>query len=314
MILSSGVERQPLPVGCMLSLKGERVLQDHWLRRHFYYQRGISKVDWVKEKEVALEAALEAGRYIKQRLGRIDRIDYKSAFNIVTDVDKSSEALIVEHIKQAFPADSIVAEEGSGASEKPSNRCWFIDPLDGTTNFTHSYPFFAVSIGFASDDAMVVGVVYSPVSDEKFVAVKGQGAYLNDQRIAVSTVSDIETSLLATGFPADTSTATFNNLEIFQELTNRTHGVRRDGSAALDLCFVATGRLDAFWEMKLSPWDVAAGSLIVEEAGGRVTNLVSGEFDRYSGHILASNGLIHQDVAQILKTFRAVRTTHDVKA
>ncbi|HEY9680895.1 MAG TPA: inositol monophosphatase family protein [Oculatellaceae cyanobacterium] len=271
-------------------------------------------MDWVKEKEVALQAALEAGRYIKQRLGRIDRIDYKSAFNIVTDVDKSSEALIVEHIKRAFPTDSIVAEEGSGAGEKPSNRCWFIDPLDGTTNFTHSYPFFAVSIGFASDNAMVVGVVYNPVSDEKFIAVKGQGAYLNDERIAVSTVSEIETSLLATGFPADTSTATFNNLEIFQELTNKTHGVRRDGSAALDLCFVAAGRLDAFWELKLSPWDVAAGSLIVEEAGGKVTNLVSGEFDIYSGHILASNGLIHQDIVQILKTFRAVRTTHHVKA
>ena len=270
-------------------------------------------MDWLKEKEIATEAAIEAGRYIKKRLGNIDRIDYKSAFNIVTDVDQSSEKLIVERIKKTFPDDSLVAEEGSGAGQEPSKRCWFIDPLDGTTNFTHSYPFFAVSIGFAHADEMVVGVVYNPVSEEMFVAVKGQGAFLNDSPLRVSTVADIEASLLATGFPADTATAKFNNLEIFQELTNKTHGVRRDGSAALDLCYVASGRLDAFWEMKLSPWDVAAGSLIVEEAGGKVTNLVSGPFDKYSGHILASNGLIHNDVVQILKTFTAVKTTHDLK-
>jgi myo-inositol-1(or 4)-monophosphatase len=298
----------------MLSLKGERTLHKQSLCRHFCYQRGASTVDWLKEKEVATKAALEAGSYIKKRLGNIDRIDYKSAFNIVTDVDQSSERLIVDHIKRAFPEDSLMAEEGSGAGEKQSQRCWFIDPLDGTTNFTHSYPFFAVSIGFACDNEMVVGVVYNPISGENFVAVKGQGATLNDQPIRVSAVSDIEASLLATGFPADTATAQFNNLEIFQELTNRTHGVRRDGAAALDLCYVACGRLDAFWEMKLSPWDVAAGSLIVEEAGGKVTDLVAGDFDRYSGHILASNGLIHNDVVQILKTFTAVKTTHGFKA
>ena len=266
-------------------------------------------MDSVLDKKVAVEAALEAGRYIKQRLGNIDRIDYKGAFNIVTDVDQSAEAMIIKSIKKIFPADSIVAEE-SGNEKNDAKRCWFIDPLDGTTNFTHSYPHFCVSIGLETDGKMTTGVVYNPMSDELFVAQAGMGAFMNEKPIKVSTIPNIDESMLATGFPADTSTAKYNNLEIFQALTNKTHGVRRDGSAALDLCYVACGRLDAFWEMKLNPWDVAAGSLIVEEAGGEVSNLISGKFDMFSGHILASNKLIHEQVVHILKTFNAVKEVH----
>ncbi len=262
-----------------------------------------------KDKQVAIKAALEAGKFIKERLGNISRIDYKSAFNIVTDVDKTSESMILKAIKSNFPNDSVVAEEGSGALDN-LERCWFIDPLDGTTNFTHTYPFFAVSIGLEIASEMALGVVYNPVSDEMFFAEAGKGAYLNDHPIKVSKIDNVSSSLMATGFPADTSTASYNNLEIFQELTNHSHGVRRDGSAALDLCFVACGRLDAFWELKLAPWDVAAGSLIVREAGGLVTNLVNGRFQKSNGHILATNGLIHQQVVNMLQDFNAVKTSN----
>lgn len=268
-------------------------------------------MDSAKDKEVAFAAALEAGKFIKERLGHISRIDYKSAFNIVTDVDKASETMILKQIKSAFPTDSVVAEEGGGGMDNV-DRCWFIDPLDGTTNFTHTYPYFAVSIGLEVKGKMSLGVVYNPISQEMFWAQAGKGAWLNDEKIAVSKIDELANSLMATGFPADTSTAVYNNLEIFQELTNTSHGVRRDGSAALDLCYVASGRLDAFWEMKLSPWDVAAGSLIVEEAGGKVSNLVNGEFIKNSGHILASNGLIHDQVVKVLKTFKAVQAVHGV--
>jgi myo-inositol-1(or 4)-monophosphatase len=266
-------------------------------------------VDSTRDRDLAINAARAAGKYIKERLGNISRIDYKSAYNIVTDVDKATEKLILDMIKSENPDDSVVAEEGGGGI-KAGDRCWFIDPLDGTTNFTHTYPFFCVSIGLEVAGKMAVGVVYNPISDELFSAEGGKGAFLNDAAISVSKIDKLETSLLATGFPADTATSVYNNLEIFKELTNNSHGVRRDGSAALDLCFVACGRLDAFWEMKLAPWDVAAGSLIVAEAGGRVTNLISGPFDKSNGHIIASNGLIHDEVVATLKTFKVVQKVH----
>lgn len=273
-------------------------------------------MDSTRDKNLAIRAALKAGKYIRERVGKISSIDYKSAYNIVTDVDKATEKLILEMIKNEYPEDSVVAEEGGGGI-KAGNRCWFIDPLDGTTNFTHTYPFFCVSIGLEVAGKMSVGVVYNPINDELFWAEAGKGAFLNKSPIdktpiKVSKIETLETSLLATGFPADTATAVYNNLEIFKELTNNSHGVRRDGSAALDLCYVACGRLDAFWEMKLAPWDVAAGSLIVEEAGGRVTNLIAGPFDKNNGHIIASNGLIHDEVVATLKTFKAVQNQHNV--
>ena len=219
--------------------------------------------------------------------------------------------MILKRIKAEFPRDSVVAEEGGGGIDDVE-RCWFIDPLDGTKEFIDGNGEFTVNIALIHQHRAVMGVVYNPVSEELFWAQAGCGAYLNDEKIAVSKIADKENSLLATGFPADTSTAVYNNLEIFKELTNSTHGVRRDGSAALDLCYVACGRLDAFWEMKLSPWDVAAGSLIVSEAGGSVTNLINGTFDKQSGHILASNGLIHDQIVAILKTFNAVKTAHGI--
>jgi myo-inositol-1(or 4)-monophosphatase len=246
--------------------------------------------------ELTQAIAREAGALLKSRVGKIKNIDYKGAYNIVTDVDKASEKMIIEAIQKNYPDDGLLGEEGGAVIAQKSNRRWIIDPLDGTTNYAHSYPFFAVSIGVEEDNKMVVGVVYNPMADEMFVAEKGGGAFLNGVKLQVSKEGSLENSLLATGFPPDTVNNMHNNLESFKYLTNQCHGVRRDGSAALDLCFVAAGRLDGFWERKLSPWDVAAGSLIVEEAGGTVTNLDGGFMELAKGNILASNGLIHEQV------------------
>ncbi|HEY9677046.1 MAG TPA: inositol monophosphatase family protein [Drouetiella sp.] len=256
-----------------------------------------------KAKKVAFTAALEAGKFIKERVGKIKQIDYKGAFNLVTDVDKASERMILETLRSEFPDDSYVAEEGGGNEAKTNQRRWYVDPLDGTTNFTHSYPFFCVSIGMEEAGKMMLGVVYNPIADELFVAERGQGAYLNDEKISVSKIGELGHSLLATGFPPDTgnSDVPYNNMVPFTTLTNLSHGVRRDGSAALDLCFVACGRLDGFWELKLSPWDIAAGSLIVEEAGGSVSDLSNGPLDMPTGHILATNKLIHEEVVGVMK-------------
>jgi len=254
-----------------------------------------------KDKQLALRAALEAGKYIKEHVGHIKQIDYKSAFNIVTDVDKASEKMILEILRSENPDDSYTAEEGGGKTGTKTNRHWYVDPLDGTTNFTHSYPFFCVSIGLEEAGKMVLGVVYNPMTNELFTAVAGQGAYLNDERIHVSRIEELSNSLLATGFPPDTATAKHNNMVPFTTLTTMSHGVRRDGSAALDLCYVASGRLEGFWELKLSPWDIAAGSLIVEEAGGRVSDLSNGPLDMPTGHILATNNLIHHEVVAVMR-------------
>ncbi len=182
-----------------------------------------------------------------------------------------------------------------------------IDPLDGTTNFAHGYPFFCVSIALEQNGQVALGVVYNPISDELFYAVRGEGAFLNDEKIHVSMVESINESLMATGFPPDTRHSPINNMSEFKTLTDMSHGVRRDGSAALDLCYVACGRIDAFWERKLAPWDVAAGSLIVEEAGGKVSNLEGDALDIDRGHILASNGLIHSQIIHVLHELKATR-------
>ncbi len=254
-------------------------------------------------RQTAFKAAREAGALLRERVGKIKNIDYKGAFNIVTDVDRASERIVLDILNAAFPDFDILAEE-SGAHTGSSGRRWLIDPLDGTTNYTHAYPFFCVSIGFESDGEIMLGVVYNPISDELFWAEKGKGAWLNETPIRVSAIGSLSAGLLATGFAPDTSSAEDSNMAQFSTLTELSHGVRRDGSAALDLCFVACGRLDGFWEMKLSPWDTAAGSLIVSEAGGKVTNLSGGSFDMTTGHILTTNGLIHDEVVSVLTSIR----------
>jgi myo-inositol-1(or 4)-monophosphatase len=258
-----------------------------------------------KLKETAFKAARQAGSLLMERVGKIKSVDYKSAFNIVTDVDKASESLIISILKSDFPHTDILAEE-SGAHNTGDKQRWIIDPLDGTTNYTHSYPFFSVAIAFEENGEVILGVVYNPYVNEMFWAVKGQGAFLNNEPIKVSKNDALAKSLLATGFPADTKGSRYNNIKSFSTVTDLCHGVRRDGSAALDLCFVACGRLDGFWELKLSPWDTAGGVLIVREAGGKVSGLEGEDFDIYSGHVFASNGLIHQEVIDVLAKTREV--------
>lgn len=251
-------------------------------------------------KETAFAAAKQAGSILKERLGNIKNVDYKSAFNLVTDVDKQSESAVIEIIKAQFPNDQILAEE-TGEHVASSKRRWIIDPLDGTTNYAHGYPFFCVSIGYEDAGVMQFGVIFNPISNELFWAEKGKGAYLNDKPIHVSTNATLATSLLVTGFAADTQTAKCSNMTQFSKLTDASHGVRRDGSAALDLSFVACGRVDGFWELKLAQWDLAAGTLLVTEAGGTVSNLTGGEFDITTGHVLATNGLIHEELIRALE-------------
>ncbi len=251
-----------------------------------------------KERQIAFRAALEAGALIRERMGQAS-IDYKSAFNIVTDVDKASEELILKILHDEFPGDDFVAEEGGGKAIGKARR-WLIDPVDGTTNFAHGYPFFCVSIGLEEKGEMVLGVIYDPVRDEMFSAIKDNGAFLNDDRIHVSKVETLTNSLLATGFPPDTVTSAFDNMAQFNRFTNLSQGVRRDGSAAMDLAYVACGRLDGYWEKKLAPWDVAAGSLIVREAGGQVSDFAGAPLSIDEGIIIASNGLIHDEIVKIL--------------
>lgn len=242
---------------------------------------------------VARDTALKAGGMLKDELYGARQIGYKGDINLVTEMDKRSERAIVDALHAAFPGHGIVAEEETTIRSE-SAYTWVIDPLDGTTNYAHGYPCFSVSIALLQHGSPILGLVYDPMRDELFWAEKKQGAFLNGKRISVSVVHTLIQSLLATGFPYDRKVSEENNMTYFHDLLMASQEVRRDGSAALDLCSVASGRFDGFWELKLKPWDVAAGSLIVAEAGGKVTNLDGSTFDMQGEEILASNGLIHQ--------------------
>src|SRR5271155_5734808 len=248
--------------------------------------------------EIATDAACEAGALLLADFARPKNISYKGEVDIVTESDRRSEALIVGRLRDHFPQHGIVAEEGGTGAAAGARYCWYVDPLDGTTNFAHGYPCFAVSLGLLEDGDPLVGVVYNPVSRELFSAVRGEGAYLDHKRIHVSPIEKLATSLVATGFPTDKLRQS-RNINYYWGFTLRSHGVRRDGSAALDLCSVACGRFDAFWEFGLKSWDTAAGILLVQEADGRVTDM-NGEPYRLGGpHTLATNGRIHGEMRQV---------------
>src|ERR1700720_3844060 len=220
--------------------------------------------------DVAIETAEEAGKILREEFDRPPQISYKGDVDLVTQADRRSEAAIVARLTKYFPEHAIAAEEGTGhESNSASEFRWHVDPLDGTTNFAHGYPCFSVSIALAQRGALLVGVVYNPFYDELFAASRGGGATLNGKRIFVSKVDTLATSLLCTGFPTHKRHAN-PNIHFYWDFTLRSHGVRRDGSAALDLACVAAGRFDGFWEFGLQKWDTAAGVLLVEEAGGKV--------------------------------------------
>jgi myo-inositol-1(or 4)-monophosphatase len=250
--------------------------------------------------DFAVETAREAGTLLSQLSKQPRQISYKRKSDIVTDADRRSEAMIIERIRRHFPDHAIVAEEGGG-KETASDYCWYVDPLDGTTNFAHGFPVYCVTLALACRDEVIAGVVYDPNRKEMFAAERGAGATLNGERIRVSPTSDIAESLLGTGFPPFASNHDLN-LQFFFKLTHLSHGIRRAGAAALDLCSVAVGRFEGFWELKLNPWDKAAGSLLVTEAGGRVTDLTGGAFSLHRDEIFASNGLIHEPMLEVFSS------------
>ena len=252
----------------------------------------------------AWEAADAAGTLIRESWQEPKRIDYKGAIDLVTSIDRECEQRIVDVLQRNFPHHSILAEEETNLIGTETNHRWIIDPLDGTTNFAHGYPHFSVSIALEHGNEILLGLVYDPMRRECFRAVKSQGATLNGSVIRASAVKELDKALLATGFPYDRRTNADFYLTFFKEFMTRSQGIRRGGSAALDLCYVACGRIDGFWEFKLRPWDTAAGALIVEEAGGKLTDCSGEPFSIRGDETLASNGTIHDEMVGVMKQIR----------
>lgn len=244
----------------------------------------------------AVEIARQAGSLLLPFFERRVKVEYKGEVDLVTEADRASEAFILERLRAYFPDHAVVAEE-TGGHEADSPYCWYVDPLDGTTNFAHSYPVFCVSIGLARKEQMIVGVVYDPTRDELFAAEKGRGASLNGEPIHVSAIKRLEEALVVTGFPSKKRHKN-PNIHFYHEMNMRSHGARRPGSAAIDLAYVSSGRMDCFWEFHLQPWDLAAGRLLVEEAGGRMTDAEGHPHRLDSPSILASNGHLHEQLLQ----------------
>jgi myo-inositol-1(or 4)-monophosphatase len=251
--------------------------------------------------DIATEAALAGGAVLQSCLGKLEDIQEKGrSGDLVTEADKGAEVAILEVIRRHFPDHGILAEESGKLGAAESAFLWAIDPLDGTTNYAHQYPFYATSIGLLIDGVPLVGVVFDVAHQNLFRAAKGLGATCNRRSIQVSTTQELSKSLLVTGFAYDRRETSDNNYAEFCRLTHLTQGVRRGGSAAIDLAYVACGRLDGYWERGLSPWDLAAGVVLVEEAGGRVTAYDESAFAIDSGRILATNGQIHRSLSQEL--------------
>jgi len=236
---------------------------------------------------------------LKEHYGKVHNISYKGKLDLVTDVDCRSEDIIVSFLNREFPDHGILAEERSEVSAQSLYR-WILDPLDGTTNYAHGYPFFCVSLALEHKNKIVWGSVLDPLRDELFTAELGRGAFLNNAGIKVSSTNSLERAFLCTGFPYDVHESPDNNLEHFAKFATTAQAVRRDGAAALDLCYVGMGRFDGFWEIKLKPWDIAAGCLIVAEAGGAATGFNGMPVDMKKGEVVASNALIHTSMVSML--------------
>ncbi|MEE8449588.1 MAG: inositol monophosphatase family protein [Thermodesulfobacteriota bacterium] len=249
--------------------------------------------------QTAVEAANAAGQVLKGKLGKVTSIGFKGGINLVTEMDREAEQVIINIIKRDFPGHGILSEEGGGKLAD-SDFKWIIDPLDGTTNYAHGLPCYAVSIALEKEGEVVLGVVFNPVLNELFTAQKGKGAFRNGSRIVVSGTQKLKRGLLATGFPYDVHEDPMSNLKHFANFLVSAQAVRRSGSAALDLCYTACGIFDGFWEVKLHPWDVAAGSLLVKEAGGQDSDFRGGTFNHYAQETLASNGHIHSQMLAVL--------------
>jgi len=252
-------------------------------------------------KDFAINLARDAGTILKQHFNSKHEIHYKGEINLVTEADKMSEDLIISAINRSFPDHGILSEESPAQNSQAKMR-WIIDPLDGTTNYAHGYPVFCVSIALENEGVIVLGVIYDPLRQDMFVAERGKGAYLNGKKLKVSATSTLSRSLLATGFPYDIRVSKDNNINHFNLMAMESQAIRRAGAAALDIAYLACGRFDGFWELKLMPWDMAAGCLMVEESGGVISNITGGKWDISSPNILASNGLIHDQMINVFKT------------
>jgi myo-inositol-1(or 4)-monophosphatase len=249
----------------------------------------ITKTDVIT---AAAQIAREAGALLMEHFRQHVKIEYKGEADLVTIADRKSETLIRQRLREHWPSHDILGEEG-GLQDTGSDYRWYVDPLDGTTNFAHGFPVFCVSMALEYRGRRIAGVIYDPTRDELFAAEQGSGAYLNDERIRVSQTTNLAECLLATGFPSHKRHKN-PNIFFYHQITLRTHGIRRAGSAALDLCCVASGRFDGFWEFNLNPWDTAAGVLMVEEAGGKITDFGGSPFELNSRETVASNGLVHE--------------------
>ncbi len=253
--------------------------------------------------KAALTAARKAGQMLRKNFCASREISYKGEVDLVTNFDKQSQQMIFERLSKSFPDHDFLAEEGLD-QEKGGDFRWVFDPLDGTTNYAHRFPVFSVSIALEWKGQLVCGVVYDPMRDETFSGIKNRGACLNGKKIKVSKVDDLNKSLLATGFPYDLRESNENNIVHFNHFLTRVQAIRRCGSAAIDLCYVACGRFDGFWELKLKPWDVAAAALIVKESGGRLSDFQDHEFSIYSQETLGTNGMIHGQMLDVLRLGR----------
>ncbi len=257
--------------------------------------------DLARYLEAAGRAALTGGSIIRQLYGKPHTIEMKGTINLVTEADLASETAIVASLNEDMPGTAIMAEESAGESPSPpEGRTWIIDPLDGTTNFAHGFPFFAVSIALVDKGVPQAGVVYCPMQDELFCACRGKGAWLNTDRISVTGTRFPVEALVATGFPYDIRARLDTVLRQLRAVLPRVRDIRRAGAAAVDLAYVACGRLDGFWELDLKPWDTSAGWLLVEEAGGRVTDFAGNPYSAFRPEILASNGVLHDRFIDML--------------
>jgi myo-inositol-1(or 4)-monophosphatase len=278
----------------------------------------VSTLDPGATLAVAADLAREAGRILLSHFGRPVAVEYKGAVDLVTTADRESEAFLTGELAARFPDHAVLAEEGGGGTRAAARR-WLVDPLDGTTNFAHGYPFFAVSL--ALEEALpgrerepgqrgpiVLGVVYDPTRDELWSAARGRGAALGGRPIRVSTVEPLARALVATGFPYDVHERPAESLSLFAAFLPVTQALRRDGSAALNLAYLACGRFDGFWERKLHAWDTAAGSLLIQEAGGAVSDFRGRPFDPFGEECVASNGLLHRSLLDVLARAGAART------
>jgi myo-inositol-1(or 4)-monophosphatase len=242
--------------------------------------------------DISAEIAREAGALLANYFERHIGYELKGDYDLVTEADRASERLVIERLRSHFPAHSIVAEEGGG-HQGSSEFCWYVDPLDGTTNFAHGFPMYNVTMALEQAGELIAGVIFDPMRNEMFLSERGSGAYLNYRRIRVSKAERLEDSLVATGFPSRKRHENIN-VHFYYQLAMITHGVRRAGSAALDLAYVASGRLDGFWEFGLNPWDMAAGVLLINESGGRCSDMLGGPVKLRGPHLLADNGAIHE--------------------